>query len=510
MPGPYGNSSIPFHYADFHGGINTKDSALLLTDNQARDLQNVQGTTAGAIVKRNGLVTFASPASTFTSLFAAESTPTIALVGAGGTSLFSVTTGGAVNTIKTGVGSNLRWETISAPVVSGQGPIYMMNGSDTPQQWSGATAGTATANWTNASGSVAVPNGKYCLYANNQVFVAGVSSAPSTVFISAIADPTNWDPASLTGASSVQFDPNDGQPITGLGRVGPYVAVFKPRKFFLITDPATDQTRRVSDSIGCVAHRSIATGSEGTYFLSEDRGVYVTNGTKITPISDIIQPTIDVIDGQKAQAAAAFFNGHYYLSVAGSGSAPNDTILDWDESLNSWWKHTFGSNQFAVWHPSISAQLYSAKSTSTIVDQCFVTGVNVDNGTAFKWRWAGPWQSPSFYRRRLFPTVFYKKRLRQVRFEGSGSIDYSMAFDFFTTEQLIASNLFGAGGSLFGGTGSYGVDGIFGDVPPVSQARLNSLGVHNAFSAVFSATSLTADEVISYTFMITDRKDSVV
>src|SRR6185437_1400134 len=188
---------VPLYYTNFSAGLNTKSAPFLLDEGLGplppRDLMNVQGTQAGAILKRNGLVTLAATAATPSSLFASEATPLNCLVVAAGTNLYSVQSGGTVTSIKSGLSSGLRWEMISAPVVSGQGPVYMMNGADTPQQWSGATAGTATVNWTNASGSVAVPNGKYCIYANNQAFVSGVSSNPSRVYWSAIADPTNWD-----------------------------------------------------------------------------------------------------------------------------------------------------------------------------------------------------------------------------------------------------------------------------------------------------------------------------
>ena len=507
--------AIPLLYSNFSLGLNTKSAPYLLDEGlgslPSRDLSNVQGTVAGAIVKRNGLVTLATPATALTSLFASEATTTNSLVGATGTTLVSVTTGGTVTSIKTAVTNNARWEFISAPVVSGQGPVYGVNGLDTPQQWSGATAGTATVNWTNASGAVAVPNGKYCIYANNQAFITGVSATPSRVFWSALADPTNWDPASLTGAGFADFDPNDGQVITAIGKVGPYILVAKPRKLWVIADTATATIRRITDQVGCVAHRTMQSGPEGTYFLSEDRGVYLTNGTKLEPISDIISPTIDAIDGARGSACAAYFNGHYYLSVAGTGSLPNDTTLDYDTTLTSWWRHSFGSNQFAVWHPVGSAQLYSAKATAAIVDQCFAAGVNTDNGSNFFWVWRGPWQSPSFFRRRLFPTPYYRKRLRQMRFDGAGTVDVSLAKDFAGAETIVRQNVFAVAGSTnFGGPQPFGGPQLFGGSGTVQRARAYSLGVANAFSVVFSSTSSTADIVDSYLLIMHDRKDLVV
>ena len=513
--GVLGTGTLPVPFQDFSGGLNTLAAPYLVTPNEARDLQNVQGTTAGAIVKRNGLVTFASPSSTFTSLFPLESISPVVLIGADASKLYSVSTSGTVTQIASGL-SNSRWEFVSAPVVGGMGPLYGMNGTDTPQQWTGSGS---TANWTAAHGTV--PNGKYLVYANNQVFASGVTTSPSRVYWSGLADPTDWDPANLAGAGFEDFDPNDGQAITGLGRVGPYVIVFKPRKTWVLIDSSTGQNRRLSENIGCVAHRSIASGPEGTYFLSEDRGVYLTDGTHLTPISDKIQPTLDLVSpALRSQAAATYFDAHYYLSVSMGGST-NDTVFDFDAKLSdgaklpSWWKHTFGSNQFAIWHPSAgNAQLYSAKATSAVVDQCFVPGVTTDNGTPFTWVWRGSWQSPVFFRHKAYPAAWFRKNLRQLRLQGSGTVDVSLAKDFAGLETLVASNVlaqsstgtFGAAdGTVFGAS-----DGtVFGGASIVSQ-KLFSLGTANAFSVVFSATSTTQDLVVLYIMLLAYRRDLVV
>lgn len=512
MPGYGAGNSLPFLYSDFHGGLNTKDQPYLLTDDESRDLQNVQGTTAGAIVKRTGLVTFATLAATLTSLVACEETASSFLVGAGSTFLYSIATDGTVTQIAAGLTSNRRWEFVSAPTIAGQGPLYGLNGIDTPQQWTGVGSTTA---WTATDAGGAVPNGTFCIYSGNQVFIAGDPTHPSRVYWSAIADPTGWNPANDLGAGFEDFDPGDGQAITGLGRVGPYVLVTKPRKLFILVDTASATVRRLAENVGCIAHRSIAEGSEGTYFLAEDRGIYLTNGSKLTPISDKIQPTIDSTQaGLRAQASGTYFNAHYYLSLP-VNSTSNDTTLDWDATLGSWWKHSFGSNQYAVWHPAAAADLFSAKGTSAIVDQCFVSGVTVDNGTAFTWRWAGPWQSPTFYRRRRFPTPYFRKRLRQVRFDGAGTVDFSLAKDFTISETLIASDAFGAAATLTEWEDVNGVWGVddgtaWGDTPMLTRARFHTLGVANAFSLVFSATSTTSDVLTSYTMMVSDRKDLVV
>ena len=111
----------------------------------------------------------------------------------------------------------------------------------------------------------------------------------------AIDDPTAWNPANLNGSGFMDFDPNDGNNITALGVVGPYILVGKPRKIWVIVSVPNATSRLISNNVGISAHRSLAVGPEGTYFLAEDRGVFVTNGSKVTPISDIITPTLNKI-----------------------------------------------------------------------------------------------------------------------------------------------------------------------------------------------------------------------
>lgn len=508
-------TSLPFLYSDFHGGLNTRQAPYLLEDTQARDINNIQGTTSGAITKRGGLVTFSTPAVTLTSLFAAEDLSPVVMIGAGGTALYKLSTVGAATSIGTGFTNNLRWEFVQGPVVSGQGPVFGMNGTDTPQQYNGTTL----ANWTATDSGGTLPNGKYAIYAQNQVFVAGATANPSRLYFSAIGDPTGWNPANNLGAGFLDFDPNDGQPITALGTVGPYVLVAKPRKLFVVTQPGNASVaavvRRLSMNIGCVAHRSLAQDANGTYFLAEDRGVYVTNGSKITPISDLIQPTIDSLVGPRSQAVGVAYNAHYYLSVPLLTST-NDTTLDFDTALDSWWKHTFGSNQFAVFHPSASPNLYSAKATSALVDNCFMPGVYQDNGADFTWSWFGPWQSPSFYRRRRFPTPYMRKNLRQMRIDGTGVVDLSLAKDFGGGSGLLLrsdvfSQLTAGASTTFGGSGTFGgVDGTVFAPTSAQRGRVYSPGVANAFSVILSNTSNNPAEVFSYLLVITDRRDLLV
>ena len=465
-------------------------------------------------MKRGGLVTFASTSGVYTSLFAAEALATPVVIGATGTKLYKISTAGTETALTGTFSTGKRWDFVQSPVISSQGPVYGMNGTDTPQQFNGTSLG----NWTATDAGGTVPNGTMCVYSNNQVFVAGTSANPSRVTYSAIGDPTGWNPANNLGAGFLDFDPDDGQVITALGTVGPYVLVAKPRKLFVIIQPGNAAVaasiRRLSQNIGCVAHRSLAQDPNGTYFLAEDRNVYVTNGTKITPLGDLIQPTFDSLTGPRSQAVGAAIDGHYYLSVP-LNSSTNDTVLDFDTVLDSWWKHSFGSNAFTIFHQSGEPQLYSAKSTSAIVDNCFVPTAFQDNGSNFQWFWYGPWQSPSYYRRRLFPTPFYRKNLRQTRFDGNGVVDFALSKDFAAgagvTLHTDIFNQANTGSDTFGGGGTFGAfDGTLFGSQSAQRARFFSLGYANAFSIQLSGTTDGPAAIYSYVLIMTDRRDMVV
>lgn len=497
----------PFYSQGFTGGLNTRDAAYDVEQNQARDLLNVLGTTHGAVRKREGNTTLATTASALLSLLPVEVTATKYLIGQGGTAFYKIDAAGVVTTITgtTVPTSGARWSHIQAQAITGQGPVYLSNGVNTPQQWTGTGN---LADWTATSGTL--PNGKYLKTLNNRVWAAGmtaygaVADPGSTLVFSAIGDARTWPAANV-----VQFDPNDGDYITGLGSVGPYLLVFKRKKVFVVYDLDTGANRRLSDNTGCAAPRSIVETPGGTFFLSLDRGVYVTDGNHLTLLSDVIRPTIDaIVPAQRANACAAFHNNHYYLSVSLANTSAPDFTLDYDTTLQSWWKHSFAANQFAVWTPLDAQTLYAAP-PALRVDTLLASGVYADNGTNYQAYWTGAWMSPSYFRRRIIQTPDYKKRLRGIRFDGSGKLNLSLAKDFAGSPSLVKSFDFTGASTTFGGTETLGGNGTFGDLLSVQQGRAFSMGTARAFSLQWgSDTSSSAGwEVENFTMLMADRSD---
>lgn len=479
------------------GGVNLQDAPYTLKDYEARDARNVVSTSRGAVRKRDGAVTFATPGVALTSLFASQS-PRY-LIGAGGTLIYSIDPAGTVAVIATGMTSGLAWQWVSAPASGGQGPVWGMNGTDTPRQWTGAGN---TAVWTAAAG--VLPNGRYLIYAANRVFVAGMSaygtlSDPGSALVfSNLADPRDWPAANV-----VLFDPGDGDAITGLGTVGPMVLVFKSGKAWVVYDTDTGANRRLAESVGCVSHRTIVETPDGTFFLSKDHGVMVTNGSSVRRVSDRVLPLIESMSqAKRASATARYFNDHYYLCFP-TGGAGNDVMLDYDAKADVWWIHTLPEQDLAVWESGAVPQLYGAKATSALVDRLFVGGQTQDNGQSFASYWNGPFHA--------FGKPHLRKRMRQIAFDGSGRIQLSITRDFRRSQSLQGEKSFGTDVGAFGvnDTSLFAVNDTpeqyFGGVYEVAQARVANPGVARAWSIQFGNQTADDFEVDSYTCLLTER-----
>lgn len=489
----------PKPFAAFVGGVNKRDAPGLVGDTEARDARNVQATVRGAVRKRDGSQSFAVPPVALTSLYPSQ-VPDF-LIGAGSTSLYSISPAGVVASIASGLTDSALWEWIQAPANGGQGPLYGFGGG-AARQWTGS-GGTAA--WTAASGTL--PLGKYVIYNGLRVWVAGMAaygSVPdpgSTLVFSDLGNPRAWPVENV-----VQFDPNDGEQITGIGSVGPYVLVFKPSKCWAVYDLDTGANRLLAENIGCVAHRSIVETQDGTYFLSRDQGVFRTNGSTVHRLNDKLQPVIDgLVQANRQLACAAFYRGHYYLSISDAGAA-NTILLDYDLQLDSWWLHTLPSAQLALWEPAGDLGLYSAApALAKRVDKLFVSGRTQDASDA------GDLLYPAYWRGPHHKLGARRTRVRALTFEGSGKIQVSVAKDAASYPTVVGdADFLSQNGAWEDSDGLWTSDvdgGQWAGVADVTEAELANLGVARTWSVQFGNEADDPFEVDSYTFWRSDRTD---
>lgn len=502
-----------FVYADYSGGVNLEAQPYAVDSNQGRDSLNVQTSPMGSIRKRNGFEYLSTPGVPVHSLGTYERSNTKYLLGVGDdgvtSDIYSITTGGTQNS-RLGAATvtpGRRWDIIQAPIQT-EGPVYLLNGLDTPLYWSGSGN---VATWTANTGSL--PNGKYMTYHDNRLFIAGVETdytTRSTLYASAIALPRNWaTPDAVTNI----FDPDDGEEITGLGTVGPYLLVFKPRKTFVIVDTNTLGYRKVSAGVGCVAHRSICNTDLGTFFLSSDRKVCITDGTKIEDISQPIDPILKALpDSTIGDAAGVYHDSRYYLSV--TQATVNDIILEFDTRNSSWWIHkirldsetTTGAADWAILDPQESATLYctTGDSNKKRILTAFVPGLFTDlQGGNYEAYWVSGWTS--------FNEPHIRKFITQIRADAKGEFDLFTAKSFtigYTDEEKLTWEQSELGSSTFGGDGDYGGSGTFGDSSSqIYESRFYTPGAARAWAFKFFNDTPGEWELYSHSLGVESRTD---
>ena len=360
-----------------------------------------------------------------------------------------------------------------------------------------------------AANTGTLPNGKYITYHDNRVFVAGVPASPNTLYWSDITKPRDW--LSPNGGST-QIDPEDGLAITGIGKVGPYLLVFKPRKTYLVTDSNTGAYRRISTNIGCIANRSIVETDNGTFFLSEDLGVCLTDGNSFSIVSGPMRSLLSQIPpGSLANACAIFKDNSYYISFT-TGTV-NDYILQYDVTTQTWWIHRIyytsssvgGVNDWTILNPSTTATLYAAGADTTTfrIFEMFKASIYQDsNSIDYLANWIGPHHT--------FGQPHIRKRCREIRVDGYGNFEVYTQRRFSSANTLEENKIWEASdaGTTFGGTGTLGGTGVFGDSPVITEHRYYTpTNTARAISVKFQSQNNQDMKIFAYTMFMDMRRD---
>ncbi len=512
----------PVSYFDYSGGRNTQDAPYLLTETQHRDGLNVRTSLSGDIEKRPGFVTLSGSSltgepvkATLVHSLVAANTSTKSLLGVCTTAtkdkIFKLTTGGTATVLKSEMTANTRWYWTQAEVSGASGPMFGMNGVDTPQRWNGEAA--ETSNWTATTGTVPA-KGKFLTYWMSRLWCLEGSRLWYSGITGSSPDPLNWD-----ANNYVDLEPNDGQEGTGMGVSGGDLIVFKARKTYKVYDPITAANQRVSGEIGCVAHRSIVQTPEGLFFLSEDQGVCKTDGSRVIPISEQIRPELaDAAASPTTQAKAAgtLEGRRYYLSLSLEGTR-NDHTLEYDLQNKSWWLHDCASNQFALLDPSGTPVLYSADSLSSArVSKAFVSGTFQDNGSNYAGKsfWVSPWYAWGVGRGGTDPHV--NKRINEIRVDGAGNWSAQIATDFNSDFEVMQGETWQSANDesvVFEGEGGTGFESE--EAAEAFEAETDaSVSIHYLTPALGRAHSVKFEnddsfdfKIFSSTFALTPRSN---
>jgi hypothetical protein len=231
----------------------------------------------------------------------------------------SVSTGGVATDI-TGAAtltSNLRWEFVEAPASGGQGPLYGVNGIDTPKQWTGTGN---IADWTATPGPSRTAS-TCCTSAT--AFSSPASRQPEPGV--RVQDRRPEELVDRVGGAAngwaVDLDPNDGDADHRPRDHRPD----RPRVQALqdVRDPGHRDRREpqaVNDDRLCRA--SLDHGNPERHVLPHRRQGRVRHERQLDQQAQRQdRPDVRVDRGRAApERGGTFFNDHYYLSVCTSGS----------------------------------------------------------------------------------------------------------------------------------------------------------------------------------------------
>jgi hypothetical protein len=420
----------PIQLRDFSGGLNLKAGAYGLAENEAASVQNFRPTMRGSLKSRAGdtnvLDTTDLGVQATMSLTAVEGLSAGAaddlLLGMADGSLYRYTSGSGATSLGT-LTASAAWDWIDAPVSGGQGPVYGVNGTLARQ----ITTAPALAAWTAATGTLPA-TARYLAYVGNRVWAAGMSAygaladAGSALVFSNLGDPRDWPAANV-----VQFDPNDGESITGIGECGAGLLVFKPSKAWLVYDLDTGANRPLGAGVGCISHRSIAVTPYGTVWAGVKQ-VWVSDGSSVRPLADKLlsatpssAPGIETYLLPGAAITGAYFDDRYQMSGQSADALTTFPLYEYDFVAKSWWQHTTYGGLLAIAQTASTAPQFYAAGTGRL-DRMFDTPAAwLDSGGAALGRgWSGPYHTLGAGR----------DRLRGIEVEGSGMFGVAALPDF--------------------------------------------------------------------------------
>lgn len=392
-------------------GLNNLVSPSLIDNHEFSDLMNVEYDEGGVIRKRYGYTTVGD-ALTASKGLGFYYTETIRhLVTIDGVNLKYLTT--PSGTWNTASGATF---TAAQDTAFSQARIkfFVWNGTDGGAYWDGTTVtrpGT-------------MPKAKFAVYFQNKHIASGVPGQPSRLFISNIADATdftvttggtqpqpdstndseNGNPnvpgatvfagtPALTEANVIDIRKNDGDKVTGLGIFQNSVIVFKERAIYQLTfDSSGNPTViPITYATGCVSHNSIVSVENDVYFLSRQGLRVIGNeanyftAIRTNVLSIRIQPTIDSINkNYYPRANAAYFENKYILGIP-TGSSTIDRCVVYDRRFQAFtlWKN-FKAQAQVKYIDSLNAEyLFFLDDGGTQVYQRS-TGTYADNGSAIE------------------------------------------------------------------------------------------------------------------------------
>ena len=448
-----------------NGGLNTRAGALAVKDNQASDLQNVNLSTTGSIVKRNGNTKFGDSLSNVDNVTLIADYQLVGgtqkVVTASGNKIFKTdsTTDGTWDDITSG-------ETITQDLVFDwsqfRNILVFTNGTDLVLAWDQTSSASDIKQLTVPTN---LTKAKHTAIFNEFHFLGNVTVSstdhPSRLHFSNVGEVETWTD---TDTVDVGRDKAEGR-ITMMEPLGDRLVVGKQfgaiyNVFFTGDSDLPFVTQKSFSQIGCGADRSAVVVNNVLFFWSTDGvGFYAYDGLNSIKISDRIQPTLDGFTSDRYADVighALPTLGQIWWSMTSSGST-HDRIVIYDYINNAWLIHKgIAANYLQTLEKSGEKLLYSGDYGGRILEQNISNGDVNSSGSDntaisanYKTRWfdlGNPALVKSLDHVIVYTTV-----------EGAWNLNLAWAFDF-SSESFANLDISLSGGDVTWGDANWGVN----------------------------------------------------
>jgi len=214
--------------------------------------------------------------------------------------------------------------------------VVRVNGTDVAKSYNGSS-------WVTTGGVFdedSMPKGNVVIEWKDRVYTAGVSSSPSILYYSGVADPDARTVSWGTGNGYIEIEQEDGGgAITALEKVPGYLLIFKERTMKRWDGSSTYPEDLVN--MGAPTQEAVCRG-RGMVFVANQQGLWATDGGRPKKISKPIQDLWDAIPATNLDSIATYCDENYVYAYVG------DITLD-NTYSNVCFKFNIDSQSFDVY-----------------------------------------------------------------------------------------------------------------------------------------------------------------
>lgn len=500
-----------FQTADFTGGLNLRDDAYQIRENESPDCLNVRLLPQGGFERRKSVTRVNATAM---SAAAKNVWPYIGngvsqiVVQLGSDAAYS--TGGdftAINPDALTTTGIMRATQMERASVADSAVLYVQrNAEQVPWKWNGSSA-TVLADAHGAyNEDIEAPNGgnmplaKYIIPHLGFMFCAytkeGSDTFPNRIRFSHPGEPEDW--------RADDFFPvglDDSDSITGLATVGEVLFVFKERSVWTVTgfDADTWQWSRLVAGVGAVSQEAISVNRRGVAWFDRREGVFLAQADgKTSPLWLKLRQAIDRHDIPQAYVdltTLSWLGDRLFVSTAWEGSTINARTFVFDPEVGkegAWYAYGYGVGPMIDWRPSGIERKFVA------VSQSANYAIELDAGTGQDNFGGGAADFDSYFTTGWFAVgaPALKKRWRRPSFVVDNDLDTTIIVNVYTDftrlnskRQFLINTTAADSDGLVWGVGVWGDK--WGAAPEGEQSISRGSGLGRAYVVAMKFTGPT-------------------